>query len=455
MDKTLTKFLILALPALFALPCVAGNPAPANPYFSWKTLRQAKHAFAISNVTTTAKLCVFSNSNSSLLFYNGRRKAEVDSVTVWLNVAPEFNPLNQQWHMSTIDMDLISLSLHSQTQKEPELLKIVIDPGHGGDDSGAITHAKDLYEKDINLELAKMVGKILHRKGLKVSYTREKDITLTLSERSAIARRKKADLFVSFHANKASNTNACGVETFVLTPSGYHGTSQNSPPRGWQIGNKNDYNNNLLGYSIQRELVKLDHATDRGLKHQSFFVLRETHCPAALIEIGFLSNKDDILRMKSSKWKSECADKIVLGIVEYCRRVNSLNKAVAAKRKAEAEANERWLTYLTNKKRAGKQTGKTEIAKVHAVKSAVAATDTTIKKREFKNIVSTGTESKEAAKNGSLSIIDLHKICGRSVLSVATNIYLKDSESVSESNTVRNTEGLKNLVDFYETGKVK
>ena len=411
--------------SLMAMTCFAANPAPANPYFSWRTLNQAKNTLMISNVTMTAEQCVFSNSNNSIVFYNGRRKATVDKVTVWLNVAPELTPLTKQWHISSIDLDLISLSLHSKTQKDPKPLKIVIDPGHGGDDPGAITPTGDLYEKDINLELAKLVGKILRNKGLAVRYTRENDRTVSLSERSATARREKADLFLSIHANKAANTNACGMETFVLTPSGYHGTSQNSPPRGWQIGNKNDYNNNLLGYSIQRELIKLDHTTDRGLKHQSFFVLRETHCPAALIETGFLSNKDEVLRMKSSKWKRECANKIADGTIEYCRKVNSLNRAVTAKRKAEAEANERWLTYLSNKKRELKET-------------AVAC-----------------TESKESVKNESLSIIDLHKICGRSVLSIATNIYLKDSESASGSNTVTNTEGLKTLADFYKTGKIK
>jgi len=459
MEKSLTKLLIITFSALIFLPCFSATPVPSNPYFTWRTQNEAEQAFAISNSVITADSCIFSNCNRTVVFYNGSRRAEIDDVTVWLNVATELTPSSKQWHISAIDMDMISLALLSQTDNKPAPLKIVIDPGHGGDDSGAMTPAKDFYEKDINLELAKRVGKILSRTGLKVYYTRERDKTLSLGERSAVARRKKADLFVSIHANKAANTNACGVETFVLTPSGYHGTAQGSPPRGWQIGNKNDYNNNLLGYSIQKELIKLEQAFDRGLKRQSFFVLRETHCPAALIEAGFLSNRGEAQRMKSGKWQAGCAEKIANGILDYCLKVNSLNKAVATKRKLEAEANERWQDYLAKKKEERlteerlEPTAKTEPILLAATSQNIIQPKALAAPMQNAEPIKVDVIEDKKADAGESMVIDLQGISRSSVQSIATNIYLKSPENEPQDET--STTSLKTLTEFYETGKVK
>jgi len=404
MHNHILKFLL----SLLLLPFIitAAAPVPSNPYFSWKTLSQAKSSFAISNVSTTANQCIFSNSNNSVVFNRGSRKATINNVTIWLNVAPEVSMPGRKWHISKIDTDIIALTLRSSSEKNPAPLKIVIDPGHGGDDSGAVSTLKNLCEKDLNLELAKRIGDNLRHQGLKVYYTRDRDKTLALSERSAIARKKKADLFVSIHANKASNTNACGVETFVLTPSGYHGTAQGSPPRGWQIGNINDYNNNLLGYCIQKELTKEPLNVDRGLKRQSFFVLRETHCPAVLIETGFLSNTDDALRMKTEEWKSDCSSKISAGILAYCRKVKSLNQAVAAKRRNEAQANQRWRDHLAQKKvereRAATPVNIVSNQPEVALKDEIAATNKTSKTISDKH-------SHKDAPSGLMAISDFYR----------------------------------------------
>ncbi|MFA7172421.1 MAG: N-acetylmuramoyl-L-alanine amidase [Kiritimatiellia bacterium] len=413
-------FLYLS-PTLFATQCVAATPA--NPYFSWRTLAQAQEQFVSSNAAVTAETCVFSNQTSTLVFHNGSRKVEIDGVTVWLNVAPKLSSSGGGWKMAAIDMDLISLMLQATPEKNPPPLKIMLDPGHGGDDSGAITPSRDLYEKEITLELARRVGKILRNHGLKVRSTRDSDKTLSLNARAAIARKEKADLFVSIHANQAANINACGVETFILTPSGYPGTANGSPPRGWQIGNKNDYNNNLLGYAIHKQLVSMEQSFDRGLKRQSFFVLRETHCPATLIECGFLSNQDEARRMKEHAWQSACAEKIAAGIIDYCHKVNSLEVAVADKRKKDAEANERWREYLAQKK-------------------------------ELPLPEDRGRHSKsDQAETAPASAIDLQSLTGNQVQSIATNIHLKNAAIKTQPET--DSESLKKLAEFYENGKVK
>ncbi|MDD2597925.1 MAG: N-acetylmuramoyl-L-alanine amidase [Kiritimatiellae bacterium] len=466
------NFCLYLSPVLFATQCAAATPAPNNPYFSWRTLEQAQEQFAASNAVVTAETCIFSNQTSTLIFHNNSRRVLINGVTVWLNVAPELCASGAGWKISAIDMDLIALMLQAKPADKPQPLKIVLDPGHGGDDSGAITPGRDLYEKKITLELARRVGKILRSHGLKVRATRDSDKTLSLNERAAIARKEKADLFVSIHANHAANINACGVETFILTPSGYPGTAEGSPPRGWQIGNKNDYNNNLLGYAIHKQLTGLESSFDRGLKRQSFFVLRETHCPAALIECGFLSNRDEARRMKEHAWQSACAEKIAAGIIDYCHKVNSLEVAVAEKRKKDAEANERWREYLAQKKRA-QQIAKLPQVADNKLLPAVTTPPTpllpaaTVVTQSSQPAVTAaaqvqplpapenrGNHAKNArAENIRTPAIDLQTLAGNQVQSIATNIYLKNAATGTQPES--DSESLKKLAEFYENNKVK
>lgn len=490
MDKILKNLVLYLSPTLFATQCIAASPIPANPYFSWKTLAQAEEQFAASNAVVTADTCVFSNQTSTLLFYNGSRRVEINGVTVWLNVAPELSASGGGWKMAAIDMDLISLMLQAVPDKKAQQLKIVLDPGHGGDDSGAITPSRDLYEKEITLELARRVGKILRGHGLKVRATRDSDKTVTLNERAAVARKEKADLFVSIHANQAANINACGVETFVLTPSGYPGTADGSPPRGWQIGNKNDYNNNLLGYAIHKQLTGIEQTFDRGLKRQSFFVLRETHCPAVLIECGFLSNRDEARRMKEHAWQSACAEKIAAGIIDYCHKVNSLEIAIVDKRKKDAQTNQRWKDYLAKKQEQRVKAVELPqladnkpspaiamppvVAKPLAIvmPPAVATPPPPPTPQPLATVVTQSSlpavtvavqapapEKKiippqgDSAARAPAIAIDLQALTVNQVQSVATNIYLKNVTHEAGPNI--GSEGMKKLAEFYENNKVK
>ena len=466
---------------IFSLSVAVAYAAPThnNPWFAWRSMEYAKRELHINNPSLSNEQCVFSNKVNSIVFKNGRRLAELDGVSVWLNVAPETVNNGKNWRVSAIDLDLLSLTMQAEAAEKPRKLKVMIDAGHGGSDSGAISNCKTLKEKDVTLDLALKTGKLLKKAGVKVLYTRTKDKTLSLTDRSTAASRQKADLFVSIHANKASNTNACGVETFVLTPSGYSGTAANSPPRGWQIGNKNDYNSNLLGYSIQNALIEEKNVFDRGLKRQSFFVLRETYCPATLVEVGFLSNTDDLTKMKSKKWRNACARKISDGILNYCRKVDSLEKAVAAKRKREAEASKRWRAYLAAKQ--NKQTEADLHKKVVKVAkrpsrtsqypiSKVSKIEQTTKSKQHLKTVEAHQEIRPPengiAKNTTQDVVkakpadtkpltelDLAKLTAQEVQSVATNIYLSKEDSAQTAQK-KNEGDLKSLMDFYEKGSL-
>ncbi|MGL6107220.1 N-acetylmuramoyl-L-alanine amidase [Romboutsia sp.] len=147
--------------------------------------------------------------------------------------------------------------------------KVFIDPGHGGNDSGAVGVDK-LLEKNINLSVAKKVKDLLIKQGLEVKLSRESDTTVSLEQRTTAANNWKADCFVSIHCN-AYNTAAHGIETFSYTES----TSN-------------------LAKDVHSEVIKTGaYTVNRGTKTASFYVLKHTNMRAALIELAFIDNKED------------------------------------------------------------------------------------------------------------------------------------------------------------------
>lgn len=303
----------------------------------WKTLKQTQLAFGCTNCLWNGDSVLFSNETDTIRFYPGRRRADVNGCTVWLNVLPEGNVANGDWRIGAIDLDYIKLGILTATNGAPKHLHVMLDAGHGGMDDGARSLPPLVVsEKHLTLDLVRLVGERLEEAGMKVSYTRTNDVVIALDERSLAARKAKADIFVSIHANFSPNPQSTGSETFVINPAGYAGTPEGSRARGFQIGNANDYLNTQLGYAIQRHLAEMDsNVPDRGLKRQSFFVLRETSCPAVLVEIGFLSNVSELLKMLEPEWMDTCADSISGGIIEYASKVDALNVAIREKRERE------------------------------------------------------------------------------------------------------------------------
>ncbi len=178
---------------------------------------------------------------------------------------------------------------------------VVIDPGHGGPDPGAIGIG-GLRETDVVLEVAKRVGDLLSEKGVKVRLTRKKEIDLDLPPRVAFANRTNADIFVSIHANasvgKRSDIN--GLETFYF--------------RG--------YKGKLLAKRIQKQILRVSPGSpDRGVKQGRFYVIKKTRMPAVLVEIGFLTGRLDARRLEKAPHRKRIAYAIAKGILEYLSKV--------------------------------------------------------------------------------------------------------------------------------------
>tara|TARA_A100001388_G_scaffold95668_1_gene69540 strand:+ start:15 stop:1100 length:1086 start_codon:yes stop_codon:yes gene_type:complete len=178
---------------------------------------------------------------------------------------------------------------------------VVIDPGHGGPDPGAIGIG-GIRETDVVLEVSKIVKKLLSNKGVKVRLTRKDEVDLDLPPRVSFANNTNADIFVSIHANasRGKRRDINGLETFYF--------------RGWR--------GRLLAKRIQKQILKVSPGSpDRGVKQGRFYVIKNTKMPAVLVEIGFLTGRIDSRRLEKTSHRKRLAYAITKGILEYLSKV--------------------------------------------------------------------------------------------------------------------------------------
>lgn len=175
---------------------------------------------------------------------------------------------------------------------------IVLDPGHGGSETGAVAY--NVKEKDLNLQVAKILKGMLEQAGATVYMTRYDDSYVGLYTRADIANNLNADLFLSIHHNASSNTGAKGVMTL------YYPYSKN-----------NKFNGQHFAEIIQRNLVKDLNAKDWGIiPRPNLVVTRETKMPAALTELGFMTNKSELQRMLTYEFQYQAAKSLFNSIIE-------------------------------------------------------------------------------------------------------------------------------------------
>ncbi len=204
----------------------------------------------------------------------------------------------------TSDDNALNISLTSgEKSQAPRSNIVVLDPGHGGKDSGAIGFG--IKEKEINMAIALRVGQLLENRGVNVEYTRTDDRYLTLTERAEFANRLNALLFVSIHNNAATNPQAHGTETYYCAPITDYDLF-------WQKAERS-----RLANCIQGQLIGSLGRTNRGVKQDNFTVLVKTKMPSALTEISFLSNAEENSLLQSSSYQAQAAQAIADGILKY------------------------------------------------------------------------------------------------------------------------------------------
>ena len=178
---------------------------------------------------------------------------------------------------------------------------VVLDPGHGGSDPGAIGIG-GIRETDVVLEVSKIVKKLLSDKGVKVVLTRKNEIDLDLPPRVSFANNTDADIFVSIHANasRGKRRDINGLETFY-----------------YRLGR-----GRLLAKKIQKQILRVSPGSpDRGVKQGRYYVIKNTSMPAVLVEIGFLTGRLDARRLEKTTHRKRLAYAIAKGILDYLIKV--------------------------------------------------------------------------------------------------------------------------------------
>lgn len=220
-----------------------------------------------------------------------------------------------QLYISTTDMSkLVDPVLRPRLSKAEPITTVVLDPGHGGHDAGAVS--RYAREKDCNLALALKVKSKLESIGFKVVMTRDKDFFLTLGERVAIANRTPNSIFVSIHHN-SGRTAASGIETFTLAPHGTTSPFARTRRTEELVGNNQDSENIALATAIHSQAIKKTSAIDRGIQRARFSVLCTIRRPAILFEGGFVSNPEEGSKIASASYQNILAQCICDGIVRY------------------------------------------------------------------------------------------------------------------------------------------
>jgi N-acetylmuramoyl-L-alanine amidase len=252
------------------------------------------------------------------------------------------------------------ISHSRETQEKPELAidgspsiarqlglgvhRIVIDPGHGGKDPGTVNRLLGVQEKDVTLDIGKRLNAILNEhKEFEIILTRPRDEYVPLEERAAIANSNQGDIFVSIHTNSAPRLTARGVESYYLNVT--------ADPRAMEVAamenamssksmadmrtildhilqNSKISESKILSQFIQGSMVanlqrKYDDIENLGVKKAPFYVLLGAQMPSALVEVSFLSNRDEARRLNTPEYRQAVAAGLYLGIINF---IQSLGK---------------------------------------------------------------------------------------------------------------------------------
>ena len=193
-------------------------------------------------------------------------------------------------------------------------LVVVLDPGHGGQDSGAMCGT--VLEKNLTLDVALRAELLLRARGFATVLTRGDDRYVSLAERAALGNREDNSLFVSIHFNDDARPTASGVETYYASP---------PPPvlfswlpflqRSVSVA-LTEKSENLASF-LQAALVERTQGVNRGIKAQRFYVVANVRHPAALVEGGFITNKSDVTKLATTEYRQEIASAISDGVHRY------------------------------------------------------------------------------------------------------------------------------------------
>lgn len=275
------------------------------------------------------KTLTLTSSAGRIVLKGDSREATLHGLRVFLGDAVVVRKTTL--YVSDIDLERFVAPILRPAQLPARPLRtIVLDPGHGGSDTGTRNKTAKLDEKVFTLDVAKRLERLLAGSGWRVILTRGDDRFIPLPERAEIANKAGADLFVSIHFNAVANNPAVkGTETYVLTPRFQRSTSSSSSSaedKIEQTGNRHDKWSAVLGAHMHRELLGKLKSEDRGYKRARFAVLRLVDCPAVLVEAGYLSNDAEARKLATEAYRADIAEALAAGIHAYAAALASASK---------------------------------------------------------------------------------------------------------------------------------
>lgn len=252
----------------------------------------------------------------------------------------EIKPKAVKLQSPVASRQLPAVTIHQPPSTSDRLFTIVIDPGHGGKDAGAVG-PKGTHEKQVTLAIGKKLAAILRQQyGYQASLTRETDLYLTLDERNAIANRRKADLFISIHANASESREQHGIQTYYLNNASDDAARRLADRENKVAGKSAGELERIVATMLQnavteesRELAREVHASmlgrvgkayaevqDQGVRTALFYVLVGAKSPSILVETSYLSHPTEEQRLRDPRYQTTVAQAIARGIAAHVRR---------------------------------------------------------------------------------------------------------------------------------------
>ena len=292
------------------------KPAATKPITGWVSLDDWCAANKLNAPLITkdgAQTNILIRSDAGVFEFDNRRNARWNGLLIGIGFPPQFT--NKNVFVNAIDLNKVMepLLLTNAPPRKTEGI-LVIDPGHGGAQDGALSHDRKFKEKTMALDWALRLQKLLEGSKWQVYLTRTNDIELTLTQRVAFADSKKADLFISLHFNSFSSPSEAGIETYCLTPVGMASHVARTFPDDIKFtypNNEHDISNLLLAHDMHRAMLRKTGRKDRGIRRARFMtVLRDQKRPAVLLEGGYLSNPDEAWLISTPAFRQKLAEAV-------------------------------------------------------------------------------------------------------------------------------------------------
>ena len=243
----------------------------------------------------------------------GMQMAHVNGVNCWLGYAPRVVDGRLLVHALDALKNFVPLANQSGFRAAAGGV-VVIDPGHGGENTGTRSVAGDHWEKEFTLDWARRLKPLLAGRGWKVVLTRTNDTDVSLSERVALADKVSADLFISLHFNFAARQDQAGLETYCLTPNGLPSTlTRDYEDDATRVYPNNTYDSQNLQIAVRLHgsLLEATGGVDRGVRRARFIVvLRGQNRPAVLLEGGYLSNPHESRAIAEPDYRQKLAEAV-------------------------------------------------------------------------------------------------------------------------------------------------